>query len=66
MVFVGATGMTYLHTNISMAVVEMTTLKNVSDNEGHNELVSGTKYKLIRNKIVILTQKYLHKIIGML
>lgn len=40
MVFTGFVNMFYLHTNLGMAVVEMTTLKNVSLADGSRELVS--------------------------
>lgn len=40
MIFIGYANMTYLHTNLGMAVVEMTTQKNVSVQAGYTDLVS--------------------------
>lgn len=40
MVFTGYANIFYLHTNLAMAVVQMTSPKNVTDQDGNVEFVS--------------------------
>ena len=45
MVFIGYADIYYLHSNLSMAVVEMTTVKNITHENGTIEQVSTVNYE---------------------
>ncbi|XP_065208367.1 vesicular glutamate transporter 2-like [Planococcus citri] len=58
MIFLGYAIMTCLHTNLAMTVVEMTTLKNVSNQNGYSELKAEFNWTPQEKGLVLSSYSY--------